>query len=79
MKSGTISDCKTVLEMLFHNMVRLLVLIYIDVEDVMNVIASRKWNINLIITHEFSKDDITNALELAEDFNRVLNVIIEYE
>ena len=60
-------------------MVRLLVLIYIDVEDVMNVIASRKWNINLIITHEFSKDDITNALELAEDFNRVLNVIIEHE
>lgn len=50
----------------------------IDVEDVMNIMESHKWNIESIITNEFSQDEITKAIEMAGDSKNALNVIIKY-
>lgn len=50
----------------------------IDVEDVMNIMASHKWNIESIITNEFSQEDITKALEMAGNSQKALNVVIKY-
>lgn len=42
----------------------------IDVEDVMNIMASHKWNIESIITNEFKQEEITKAIEtLKKDKN----------
>ena len=50
----------------------------IDVEDVMNIMASHKWNIESIITNEFSQEEIAKAIEMAGDSQNALNVIIKY-
>lgn len=50
----------------------------IDVEDVMNIMASHKWNIESIITNEFSQEEIAKALEMAGDSQNALNVVIKY-
>lgn len=50
----------------------------IDVEDVMNIMESHKWNIESIITNEFSQEEITKAIEMAGDSQNALNVIIKY-
>lgn len=50
----------------------------IDVEDVMNIMASHKWNIESIITNEFRQEEITKAIEVAGDSQNALNVIIKY-
>lgn len=50
----------------------------IDVEDVMNIMESHKWDIESIITNEFSQEEITQAIEMAGDSQKALNVIIKY-
>lgn len=49
-----------------------------DVSDVMNIMASGKWNLESIITHEFSLDQIEEAIRTASDANRALNVTIKF-
>lgn len=50
----------------------------IDVADVMNIMASKKWNIESIITHEYEHKNICAALEMAGNTNEALNVVIKY-
>jgi 2-desacetyl-2-hydroxyethyl bacteriochlorophyllide A dehydrogenase len=50
----------------------------IDVEDVMNIMASKKWNIESIITHEYEHKNICTALEMAGNTNESLNVVIKF-
>ncbi len=49
-----------------------------DVTDVMNIMKSRKWKIENIITHEFPLDQIGEALETASDPSKAFNVIIKF-
>lgn len=49
-----------------------------DVRDVMAVMASGKYNISSIITHQFSQKELAAALETASDANHALNVVIKY-
>ena len=50
-----------------------------DVRDVMKIMKSRNWDIEQIITHEFSLDELEEALRTAGDTNAALNVIIKFE
>lgn len=50
-----------------------------DVELVMNIMASGKYPIESIITHEFPHDKLTEAIETAAQPDKSLNVIIRYE
>lgn len=50
-----------------------------DVKDVMEIMASHKWNIESIITHEFKHEQIAEALEMAGNIDESLNVVIKYE
>lgn len=49
-----------------------------DVEDVMNIMASHKWNIESIITHQYKQEEISKALEKSGNTNEALNVIINF-
>ena len=49
-----------------------------DVKDVMNIMESRKWDIETIITHKFPLEKISEAIEKAADVDNSLNVVIEY-
>lgn len=49
-----------------------------DVEDVMAIMKSGKFNIESIITHEFSLDDLAAAIETAADTQHSFNVIIDF-
>ena len=49
-----------------------------DVRDVMNIMESNKWDIEKIITHEFSFLQIEDAIKVAGDPNSALNVVIKY-
>lgn len=49
-----------------------------DVQDVMNIMASKKWDIESLITHEYRLDDICEALEMAHDVDQSLNVVIHF-
>lgn len=49
-----------------------------DVYDVMQIMESGKWDIESIITHEFSLDDISKAIETAGQRDRAFNVIIKF-
>lgn len=49
-----------------------------DVEDVINIMASGKWNLESIITHEFPLEQIEEAIRTAADTNRALNVTIKF-
>lgn len=49
-----------------------------DVSDVMNIMASGKWNLESIITHEFPLEQIEEAIRTASDANRALNVTIKF-
>lgn len=49
-----------------------------DVEDVMKIMASGKWNLESIITHEFPLEQIAEAIRTASDPTRALNVTIKF-
>lgn len=50
-----------------------------DVRDVMDLMASRRWDIAGIVTHEFGLEDIEEALRIAGDPEASLNVRIRME
>lgn len=50
----------------------------IDVEDVITVMTSGKWNIESIITEEFPLEQLSQAIERAADVDKALNVVIRY-
>ncbi|MBO5452109.1 MAG: zinc-binding dehydrogenase [Lachnospiraceae bacterium] len=49
-----------------------------DVEDVLNIMKSGKWDIEKLITHEYPLDDLATAIEKASDVENALNVIINF-
>lgn len=50
-----------------------------DVSDVMSIMESGQWNIQNIITHEYSLDELAEAIETAAKVNESLNVVIKFE
>ena len=50
-----------------------------DVSDVMEIMASKKYDIQSIITDEFSINDLPKALEQAGKTYESLNVIINFD
>lgn len=49
-----------------------------DVEDVMKIMASGKWNLESIITHEFPLEQIAEAIRTASDPTQALNVTVKF-
>lgn len=49
-----------------------------DVPDVMSIMASGKWNLESIITHEFPLEQIEEAIRTASDADRAFNVTIKF-
>lgn len=49
-----------------------------DVKDVMSIMESGKWDIEKIITHEYSLEQIEDAIKMAGNANEALNVVIKY-
>lgn len=49
-----------------------------DVQDVLNTMASGKYDISSVITHEFPQKELAEAIETAGDTERALNVVIRY-
>lgn len=49
-----------------------------DVIDVMNIMKSGKWNIERMITHEFSLSEIDKAIQTAGNTDIALNVTIKF-
>lgn len=49
-----------------------------DVKDVMQIMKSGQWNIESMITHEFSLDKIEQAIQTASDTKNSLNVVIKF-
>lgn len=50
-----------------------------DVEDVMKMMASEKWDIESIITDVYPLDKLSEAIEKASHVDESLNVVIEFE
>lgn len=50
-----------------------------DVQDVMKIMSSGKYDISSIITHEFPQSELYQALETVSDPDQSLNVIIRYK
>lgn len=50
-----------------------------DVADVMAIMESGQWNIQNIITHEYSLDELVEAIETAGKVNESLNVVIKFQ
>lgn len=50
-----------------------------DMKDVLEMMKSGKWDLNQIITHEFSLDELEKAIRTAGDVNHSLNVVIKFE
>lgn len=50
----------------------------IDVEDVIAVMAGGKWDIESIITHEYTWEELVQAIEKAAQVDEALNVVIRY-
>lgn len=50
----------------------------VDVDDVMTVMASKKWDIESIITDEFPWEELPQAIERASRVDEALNVVIRY-
>ena len=48
-----------------------------DVDDVQEIMACGKWNLESMITHEFPLEQLDQALYKASDVNNSLNVIIK--
>lgn len=49
-----------------------------DVADVMDIMKSHRWDIEKIITDEYSIDDINNAIKRAADTENAFNVTIKF-
>lgn len=49
-----------------------------DVEDVLSIMESGKWDIESIITDEFPWEQLPQAIERAAQVNEALNVVIRY-
>jgi len=49
-----------------------------DVEDVLKIMKSGTWDIESIITHEFSIDNISEAIKMAAQSDRAFNVVIKF-
>ncbi len=49
-----------------------------DVRDVISVMASGKWEIESIITHEYPWEELPQAIEKASQVDEALNVVIRY-
>ncbi|MBO5199623.1 MAG: zinc-binding dehydrogenase [Lachnospiraceae bacterium] len=49
-----------------------------DVEDVLRIMASGRWNIESIITDEFPWEQLPKAIERAAQVDEALNVVIRY-
>lgn len=49
-----------------------------DVIDVMEIMKSKKWNIESIITHEFAWEELPKAIETAGNTDISLNVVVKY-
>lgn len=49
-----------------------------DVKDVLAIMASGKWDIESIITHEFPWEQLPQAIEQASRVEEALNVVIRY-
>ena len=49
-----------------------------DVDDVITVMVSHKWDIESIITHEYSWEELPQAIEKASQVDEALNVVIRY-
>lgn len=47
-----------------------------DVWDVQNIMSCGKWDLESIITHEFSLDELVQAIQTAGDVNHAGNVVI---
>lgn len=50
-----------------------------DVRDVMAIMESGRWDIESVITHEFSWEELPKAIETAADVEHALNVVIHYD
>ena len=50
-----------------------------DVRDVQKMMASGKWNLERIITHEFSLDELEQAIRMAGDVDHAGNVVIKMQ
>lgn len=49
-----------------------------DVRDVMSIMESGRWNLESVITHEFSLEQIEKAIQTAADAGSALNVTIKF-
>ena len=49
-----------------------------DVRDVMSIMESRKWEIESLITHEYSWEQLEEAIQMACRTDQALNVLIRY-
>lgn len=49
-----------------------------DVKDVLQIMGSGKWDIESIITHEYPWEKLPEAIEMAGQVNKALNVVIKY-
>lgn len=49
-----------------------------DVQDVMEIMKSNRWDIESIITHIYPWEQLPGAIEMAGDVNQSLNVMIQY-
>lgn len=49
-----------------------------DVRDVMRMMESGRWNLESIITHEFSLDQIEKAIQTAAETAHAFNVTIKF-
>lgn len=49
-----------------------------DVRDVLELMSSNKWNLDIIVTQEFSLDELEKAIVQASDVNKTMNVLIHF-
>lgn len=49
-----------------------------DVQDVMKIMESKKWDIESIITHEYPWEQLSQAIEMTSRVDEALNVVIRY-
>ena len=50
-----------------------------DVTDVLEIMKSGKWDIDKMITDEYSLENLSEAIERTADVDNALNVIIRFE
>lgn len=50
-----------------------------DVRDVLSIMKSGRWDIESIITHEYSIDELDAAIRMAADVDKAFNVTIKFD